>query len=331
MKALRQLRPGTGLAALAIGLLVSACDTGPGILTGIGEPIRISGGQFVEGSLPGLPPGSDAGASSQDGGAPPLSVTGVTFNSTLILPGQSGKSFGGDVTNDAVAVGTALQGLGTGYWIVPTGAPDPGVPDSVIFNLPANFDLGDPPGIRNLLIVAIGPSGQGGLQSPTPLCFQSRIPDNGHACMPSSAPPNTVFTLQWDTSFDLDLQVRAPNGQVFTPRLPYGEALDAGERTIPPGMPHIDRDSDGNCVADGLNQEDLIFDDPPPAGRYTVYVDPYSACGQQTARFKFTLYQVQGTCPACTQVAITSVSGEVLASQETGGSLVPLQIAQVNL
>jgi hypothetical protein len=318
-------------AFVAAWPLVSACDdTGAGILTGIGEPIRVAGGQFIQGALPGTAPSAAAGEGEDGGTLPPLTVTGITSNSTIIQPGQAGKAFGGNVTQDAVAVGVMLEGLGTGYWVRPTGAPDATQPGTVGFSLTANFDPGDPPGVRNLLVVGINSQGQAGIQSATALCLESRIPDNGHACNPNKAPPNAVFTLQWDTNFDLDLHVRTPSGIDFNPREPYGEPLDAGERVIPPGMPHVDRDSLGSCVPDGLNQEDLIFDDPPPSGKYTVFVDPFASCGQPTVRFKFTLYRATGTCPHCSQVQVTSVSGELLASQETGGTLVPLQIAQVS-
>jgi hypothetical protein len=314
-----------------VACLAAACDTGPGILTGIGEPFRVSNGQFISGELPGSPPPEDAGvaSASSDGSVPPLSVLNVGYTTRLIAPGESAK-FNGDVSNDTVAVGARLDGLGTGYWVVPAGAPDISQPGTLTYSLSAGFDPNDPGGLRNLLVVAIGGSGQGGVQYATQLCFKPRIPDNGHACDPTVPLPDTVFTLQWDDPFDLDLHVKGPNGVDYNSREPYGGPVDAGPRGIPPGLPHIDRDSDGNCTPDGLNQEDLIFDDPPPPGKYTVYVDPFASCGQPSVRFKFTLYRASGTCPACAQVAITSVTGEILASQETGGTLVPLQIAQVN-
>jgi hypothetical protein len=315
--------------AFALSLLAIACDAGPDILTGIGEPLRVTGGQFIQGDLPGTPPGAGT-ASGTDAGPPPLTITAVTFNSTTILPGQANKSLGGSVTKDAIAVGASLAKLGTGYWVVPTGPVDPNDPNSVTFSLSASFDPNDPPGVRDLLVVGLGASGQAGQQNATPLCIEARIPDNGHACDPTQPLPNAVFTLEWDTNYDLDLHVHAPNGVDFNPRQPYGGPVDAGVHGIPPGLPRVDRDSLGSCVPDGLNQEDLVFDDPPPAGKYTVFVDPFASCGQPTVRFKFTLYRATGTCPACSQVAVTSVSGELLASQETGGTLVPLQIAQVS-
>jgi hypothetical protein len=322
----------TVTSTLFCGILSVACDTDPGILTGVGEPIVLSSGQFIKGTLPGIPPGANAGMADDSGAFPPLTVTNVTYNGTIIQPGASGEIFGGNVTEDAIAVGIALQGLGSGYWVRPTGAPDPTAPGTYGFGLTANFNPDDPPGVRSLLVVALGESGQAGIQAATPLCFISRIPDNGHACDPSKVPPNTVFTLRWDTNFDLDLHVHTPSGLDYSPRAPFGGPFDAGvPPRIPTGVPRVDRDSLGNCVPDGLNQEDLVFENPPPPGQYTVYVDPFASCGQPSTRFTFTLYQVSGPCPACSLAPITSVSGEVLASQETGGTLVPLLVAQVNL
>jgi hypothetical protein len=308
-----------------------ACDAGPGILTGIDEPIRVSGGQFFQGDLPGSPP-STAGAGGDGGALPPLSVKGVMYTITnVVLAGEANKSFSGDVTTDAVAVGVKLANLGTGYWVVPVGAPDPNDPTGITFGFSANFSPSAPPGLHDLLLVAIGPSGQAGIQSPTQLCIESRIPDNNHACIPAKQPPNTVFTLQWDTNFDLDLHVVTPGGIDINAHQRYGEPLDSGAMAPPMNLPHIDRDSLANCVPDGFNQEDLIYQDPPPHGTYTVNVDPFDSCGQPVVHFTLTLYRTTGTCPACTQAAVTSVSGELLASQVTGGTLVPLKALQVNL
>jgi hypothetical protein len=314
-------------------LVQGACDAGPGILTGVDEPMRVSGGQFIQGDLPGSPPppASATATAAGDGGLPPLTVKAVNYSgSNVIQPGQAAKSFSGDVTLDAIAVGAKLEGLGTGYWVVPAGAVDQSDTTAYTFSLPANFSASDPPGLRNLLVVAIGPSGQAGVQNATPLCLVSRIPDNNHACIPKNQAPSAVFTLQWDTNFDLDLHVRTPDGIDFNPRQPYGETIEAGTTVIPPDLPHFDRDSLANCVPDGLNQEDLIFQNPPSKGTYTIYVDPFDSCGQNIAHFTFTLYRTTGTCPDCTQAAVSTVSGEVLASQVSGGNLVPLKIAQVS-
>jgi hypothetical protein len=293
----------------------------------------ITTGQFIPGDLPGTPP-PDGGASpsSDDGGLRPLTVEAVTYFTTQIPPGAGSQALGGTVTNDAVAVGMRLEGLGTGYWVVPAGSPDPTIANSLGFGTIAGFEPTIPPGIHNIDFVALGPSGQAGLQYLVPFCFEGLIPDNGHVCHPKVKPPAAVFSLHWDSNFDLDLQVTTPSGQILSPKQPYGQDVEAGVRGIDPSIPHIDRDSLRGCVPDGLRQEDAIFNQPLPAGVYTISVDPYAPCGQAAARFTFTMYESSGTCPDCKLVQVGStVSGEVIASQVTGGVLTPLKIDQVTV
>jgi hypothetical protein len=329
------VRPGTPfgratLAALAISAV--GCDVGQGPSTGIGEPLQLTNGQFIPGDLPGTPPlAADAGAIATDGGAPPLSVLTYTYASTIVVPGAGSKNIGGDVTNDAVAVGVRLVDLGTGYWVVPVGAADLMLPTAQTFSMAMAFEPTDPPGLHDLRFVALGPNGNGGTQSDLQLCIESRIPDNGHACDPTVAPPAAVFTLQWDTNFDLDLHVVTPAGLDYNAKdSPLGEPLEAGVRTIPSNLPFIDRDSLRSCLPDGLRQEDLVFPDSLPSGRYHIYVDPFAACGQNQVHFTFTLYTSSGKCPNCNLgVAYPPISGELLASQVTGGTQPPLFVEDV--
>jgi hypothetical protein len=323
------------VVAVALGhaALLSAlrCDVGQGPSTGIGEPLQVTNGQFIPGELPGRPPSTtDAGPAAADAGAAALAVLSFSFNSTLVVPGVGSKSFGGDVTSDAVAVGVRLVDQGTGYWVVPVGTPDLQVAGATTFGLTTAFDPNDPPGLHDLRFVALGPSGAGGTQSDLQVCIESRIPDNGHACDPTVAPPKAIFSLQWDDNFDLDLHVTAPDGTDYDPKNPYGEPIEAGLRTLPGDLPFIDRDSLRACQPDGLRQEDLVFPDALPTGRYHVYVDPYAACGQNAVHFTFTLYESSGTCPACNLgVAYPPTSGELLASQVTGGTAPPLFVQDV--
>jgi hypothetical protein len=316
------LLPVTALAAVSAAV---ACSDGAPINPGVSEPMFIAGAQFVPGDMPGAPAVEDGGA-GDDGGAPtpPLSVVSVDYNNVHVVPGASGKSFGGLVTTDAVAVGVRLEELGSGYWVVPVAGRDSQVANSSDFSFNASFDANDPPGERNLLMVAIGADGSAGTQLATELCIQSRIPDNGHACDPGAAVPAVVFSLQWDSNFDVDLHVIAPDGTDINPKTnPLQVPLDAG---MPPADdPKIDRDSLGQCVPDGLRQEDLVFLDYPPVGPYDIYADPFAACGQPAARFVLTIYEA-GSDGALH--ATFTQSGELLSGSVTGGGASGLFITE---
>jgi hypothetical protein len=318
--------------ALALASTHWACDPGQGPATGLTEPM-LTNGQFIPGDLPGSPPPADDAAAPEAGGdaAIPLTVNSVTYNSAEIQPGADQQALGGFVSSDSVAVGMRLQGLGTGYWVVPAGAPDPSDLAEVAFSETAGFEPTIPPGLHDLLVVAIGASGQGGNQYALPLCFENPIPDNSHACNPAKPLYSAVFTLQWDANFELDLHVVTPNGDDISPETPYGMIVaDAGLRGPDPSLPHIDSAGLRNCVVGARRQEDVIFPDALPTGTYTIYADPYAACGQAATVFTFTLYRPSGTCPDCQyKVVGTPVSGEVLASQVTGGVLSPLKIDEI--
>jgi hypothetical protein len=190
------------------------------------------------------------------------------------------------------------------------------------FGFTAGFNASDPPGPHDLLFVALDGSGNGGLQYALPMCVESRVPDNGHACDPSKPVPTAVFTLRWDTNFDLDLHVVTPDGQDVNPKMDP----DVGDAGLPTAKTaRIDRDSIGNCVVDGWHEEDLVFPEYPETGYYEVYVNPFSACSQQSVRFEFAIYEAgsDGNLHAT-----FSQSGEILATQQTGGGSTGLFVAE---
>jgi hypothetical protein len=317
------------IAGVSLGV-GSACSQGQTADSGVTEPLQISGAQFVSGPLPGTPPAdagsSEAGADSGAPGLAPLSVTTVTFSNAFIVSGLSGTAVSGLTTSDAVAIGVQLANKGTGYWVLPVQGEDVQFPGQRDFSFTASFNPTDTPGDTDLRVVAIGKSGSAGLQVNAPICLESRVPDNGHACFPHEAVPAAVISLTWDNDFDLDLTVITPSGRNVNPKTdpttasvdsgvgpvtsPYGVGLYDGMTGV------IDRDSMGECVVDGWREEDLVFQDFPATGTYLIYADPFEACGQESVRFNMTIW-LPGS-DGNLHASFTQ-SGELLASQVTGG------------
>ena len=82
-------------AAAGTSLAVAACD-GQSNSNQYREPIRVRGGQFIAGDLPGAPPPGDT--TESDGGAPSskngdLAITTFVTSNPVAYPGESSKSF----------------------------------------------------------------------------------------------------------------------------------------------------------------------------------------------------------------------------------------------
>jgi hypothetical protein len=268
--------------------------------SGVAHAFRVRDAQFFQGELPGMP-AHDAGAApppAADGGVVfgPPSVTSVETANLDVFQGQGGKAFRGRASKNAASLALALEGAENppGYWVIPTGAPDPST-DELTWNAVTDFDTSIETGKHALQLVAIDENGRAGSQLALQLCVTGRVPDNGSACYPNKQPPRAVISLQWDVNADLDLQVVAPDGRVFDAQHPTdGSAADGGM----PASAVIDRDSNANCAIDGLRTENLIWNTDAPAGDYAIYVNLFDACKQTAVRFNVAVYtDVGGDAP----------------------------------
>jgi hypothetical protein len=270
------------LMAAALPLL--SCGGEP-VTRGLTEPISVESAQFVEGELPGIAPLTDdeliAGAKPE-----PPNVTSYDLSNQLILPGEPAKSLRGRASRDALAVGVRIESEGGGYWLVPTRLADPMNQGELGWDLRAAFNPGLVPGKKRLLFAAIGDDARSGTQTAVQICVASPIPDNNNVCDPRRPPPELVISLAWDSAVDLDLRVVTPEGKIVDSKHPT-TALADEEGNVDPsfdGVGHIDRDSNANCVIDGLQRENLVFDVLPTSGTYLVYANLYDGCGEDTVQ-----------------------------------------------
>jgi hypothetical protein len=322
------------LVLVAASAALAACEAAaPSVVPT--EPIELTGGQFIPGPLPGAAPDDSLDAAAGRAGSSPLTidtgqVLGIARPVLPLVAGATSQSFSGLATPDSVSIGVAMEGAGTGYWVVPVGGPDTFHSGWVAWSFLLNFNPSDPPGPLKLLLVAFDDAGHAGTQVEVPgLCIDAIIPDNLHACLPENPPPAAVISLHWDDDFDLDLHVVTPDGVDINPKNAGGRASDGG--APPAGGPVIDRDSLVNCIPDGFRREDVIFQAPPSAGNYLLYVDPFASCAEAAVRFTIDVYVTAGACPNCGLAHTFTLSGELLAIQATGGASPGLFIKQIAL
>ncbi len=285
--------------AIALALWLVGCDHGQESVIGPSEAFRIRGAQFMKGALPGTA-ASDAGtATPVDAGGPPR-VTMVALSSGYAIQGQSGRGISGLSTPNAASVGIALDDVGSGYWVVPTRTIDQ-TTGELTWSATADFDRSIPAGRRFLHFVAFDESGTPGEQLAQKFCIASSIPDNLSSCDPSVEPPAAVISLTWDTNVDLDLQVVTPAGVVVTPKHPSTEPPDAGTDAgadADAGVNYgavgtIDRDSNANCITDGVRMENLVFPKDAPLGTYQIFANLFDACKQPNVHFDVAVYTAE--------------------------------------
>jgi hypothetical protein len=313
---MRAVAPSCALGAL---LLALAC-TGQQVSTnpGLGEPVRVESGQFVPGTLPGTPEAPDA---SVDGGVTPQ-VTDVNVANTAVEPGELGLALSGHASPDAQTIGLRFADLGTGYWVVPVGAPDPTDEGLLTWQVSADFGRDVPPGFHDLVFAAIGADGSSGTQSDLPVCVDTPVPDNLNACVPKRAPPAAVLSLSWDSPVDLDLIVQDPTGVVVGGKVGSAEPADGGA-AADESNGVLDRDSNRDCVVDDVDREDVVWQSSPATGEYQVWVDLFAACGQPAASFSVSVWLAE-TQPDGTQRLVQQTpplaTGVLTADQATGGA-----------
>jgi hypothetical protein len=225
---------------------------------GVAADLQITGGHFRGGALP-----------SPSGGP---SVESLQFSTATVSAGQGDQPILGVLDASASAVILALDG-DVGYWVVGAGVPAPDAPTLPTFSVIAAFGRLIPSGTRSLIAEAVDAAGQVG-----PPTMQQLTVDG--AAIPTGP---LVVHLAWSNNADLDLHVVDPDGVEIFFRHPTGyqppppPALP--DPTAAANAPLLDGDSNGGCVIDGRDQENVVWSMAPASGHYVVRVDAASLCG----------------------------------------------------
>ncbi len=253
---------------------------------GASEPFRVEGAQFFAGPLPGTAP---TNAPYVPGAPPQIRLSTPNYT---VQQGTGGFKITGTLTQGGWSGGLALAGQGTGWWMIPAGESDSTqTPPGFAIGATVDFAPTLPLGPTFLTGVALDAQGHAGPQFPQALCISSNGVDGNAACG-GATPPVAAITLTWDTQVDLDLQVVAPDGTIVSPANPTLHPPPKSG-TVDPNQPHINRDSNANCIIDGQRSESLIWPTLTaaqgtteyPSGVYLIYANLFDPCGQASVVF----------------------------------------------
>lgn len=307
---IRRLSVG-GFIGVTLGLM-TAC--GVPSTTGADEPLSVERGQFYEGEWP------EAEESSPRVTSPVVS--------TVLRERLRGANFSGLVSDDAKAIGVRIDGYGSGYWLVPSGARDAQSPNSLAYSFNANLQETLPAGRHTLQLVGFDKDGRAGPVSESSICVQSLRPDNGNACFPAIAPPALVLSLEWDSAVDLDIAVVFPNGEIVNAGRPG--VVNSEDPTAPP-VARLVTDANIDCRQDSRQREDIVFEQLPPPGKYSIYASLYRNCGADSVVYRAS-YASRTKSGESYGVRTSDLGGGVLTTEQfQRGSELGTFVAQVKV
>lgn len=250
------------LTLLWCALNLVACSDGASNDPAIHSRMRILDAQFV----PGATPSAEAGPE----------VAALDLLTNTIWPGYADKPVRGTLGATATAAALALSG-DAGYWLISAGVPDVAAPTLPAFRCTAAFSRTLPDPAYTLEVRAVDEQGRFGPRERRTLTVLPRAPSRADA-------GQLVVSLSWDNEADLDLHVLDPLGHEIYHGAPSSvDAFAPGASDQSAGV--LEFDSNADCESDQLRQEDVVWQQAPPPGRYSVRVDSASLCGKPIAHW----------------------------------------------
>jgi hypothetical protein len=255
-----------------------------------------------------------------------------------VFMGQDARSLGGRVGEDAYAIGVRFATLGSGWWTHEVGDLAALYPGERDFSLAYDIGGGIPPGLHALRVASIDGDGRRGPAVDLDLCVLADPVVGGlNPCDPSIPPPAVVIGVAWNRDVDLDLLVDTPAGKRVSWKAPTTAMPQDGvvpdDALDEPGVGKLDRDSNAECIADGRNAEALVFEDPPLAGTWSVYVDLFDACGESDVTYTVSIYRRRMRSDGTTRLEETDRrTGNLVAQFDAyGGAKPPLFVLAAEL
>jgi hypothetical protein len=295
--------PSLAIALLGATAALGACDAASPEL-GTDAWLQLPEAQWRPGALP------------DDEGGP--AVLGVQTVRATIQLGNVRERLRGQLAAPTRALALGLAG-DRGAWILPADPPASENPEVPSFDVRAQIARALPAGPVELLVVAFDEQGRAGPVHRTELVAVAQEPPAGQL----------VFELTWDGPADLDLHVVDPLG---------GEAWSGDPNTWqapPPGTPFppdawksggiLTRDGNARCRRDGAPSEHVVWQQPPPPGRYVVRVDASAMCGAVSASWRVAAYR-SDTRELVAAARGTSLADDALAPHGRGAGVLALEV-----
>ncbi|HEY2743910.1 MAG TPA: hypothetical protein VGL86_04785 [Polyangia bacterium] len=277
-----------------VALVVAAGCGAQSADPGVAADLQIAGGHFRAGALPSPTSGP--------------AVESLQFSAARVSAGQGDQPLLGVLDASATAVLIALDG-DVGYWVVGAGVPAPDAPTLPTFSVVAAFGRLVPSGTRTLLAEAVDAAGHVGAPTMQQLTIDG-------AAIPSGP---LVVHLAWSDDADLDLHVVDPDGVEIFFRHPTGYQAPPPpalpDPTAAANAPLLDGDSNGGCVIDGRDQENVVWSMAPVSGHYVVRVDAASLC--KTAYADWRVDEILGGSIVATARG-EAVSADTRGDHDTG-------------
>lgn len=247
------------MRALVWAALVAGCGPVASPDPGLAAALQVAGAQYVAGAPPAASPSAPK-------------VQSLQFADASEPAGASDRPLLGALDATATAVAIDLEG-DRGYWLVSAGTPSADAPTLPTFDVRVAFAPTLPTGTRTLAARAIDGAGRFGAPATQPVAIDG-------AGVPTGA---MVIHLAWSGRADLDLHVVDPDGVEIWARHPSGYQAPPPPALPDPvaaaAAPALDADSNGDCVFDGRDQENVVYARGPASGTYIVRVDAASLCG----------------------------------------------------